>query len=176
MEAMSFQSRDWMTIHGYITYPPGVERRNLPVVLNVHGGPWARDSWGYNPEGQWLSNRGYVCLQVNFRGSTGYGKGFLNAGDKEWGGNMQNDLVDGETDVDITGLTFADLFAAPVDSVIVDVTSTAGSAHLPATGTASWSAIWPTPAVTVNVTAKIVAVAYAGTETRADSVSVTIKP
>jgi dipeptidyl aminopeptidase/acylaminoacyl peptidase len=94
MEAMSFQSRDGMTIHGYITYPPGAGRRNLPVVLNVHGGPWARDAWGYNPEAQWLSNRGYVCLQVNFRGSTGYGKEFLNAGDKEWGGNMQNDLVD----------------------------------------------------------------------------------
>ena len=94
MEAASFQSRDGLTINGYITYPPGAGRRNLPVVLNVHGGPWARDEWGYNPEAQWLANRGYVCLQVNFRGSTGYGKEFLNAGDKEWGRNMQNDLVD----------------------------------------------------------------------------------
>ena len=64
------------------------------MVLNVHGGPWARDIWGYNPEAQWLANRGYACLQVNFRGSAGYGKEFLNAGDKEWGGKMHDDLVD----------------------------------------------------------------------------------
>ncbi len=94
MEPISFTSRDGLTINGYITYPPGSSRRNLPMVLNVHGGPWARDQWGYNPEAQWLANRGYVCLQVNFRGSTGYGKDFLNAGDKEWGRKMQNDLVD----------------------------------------------------------------------------------
>ena len=94
IEAISFTTRDGLTIHGYITYPPGVARRNLPMVLNVHGGPQARDTWGYNPEAQWLANRGYVCLQVNFRGSTGYGKEFLNAGDKEWGGTMQNDLTD----------------------------------------------------------------------------------
>ncbi|MFH1688823.1 MAG: S9 family peptidase [Candidatus Eisenbacteria bacterium] len=94
VEPISFESRDGLTIHGYITYPPDVERRNLPMVLNVHGGPWARDTWGYNPEAQWLANRGYVCLQVNFRASTGYGKEFLNAGDKEWGGKMQDDLVD----------------------------------------------------------------------------------
>jgi dipeptidyl aminopeptidase/acylaminoacyl peptidase len=94
MEPISFEARDGLTIHGYITYPPGLGRRNLPMVLNVHGGPWARDNWGYNPEAQWLANRGYVCLQVNFRGSTGYGKEFLNAGDKEWGRNMQYDLVD----------------------------------------------------------------------------------
>ena len=94
MEPISYEARDGLTIHGYITYPPGEGRRNLPLVLNVHGGPWARDGWGYNPEAQWLANRGYVCLQVNFRGSTGYGKDFLNAGDKEWGRNMQYDLVD----------------------------------------------------------------------------------
>jgi dipeptidyl aminopeptidase/acylaminoacyl peptidase len=64
------------------------------MVLLVHGGPWHRDVWGYDPEAQWLANRGYACLQINFRGSTGYGKAFLNAGDKEWGGNMHNDLVD----------------------------------------------------------------------------------
>lgn len=64
------------------------------MVLLVHGGPWHRDVWGYDPEAQWLANRGYACLQINFRGSTGYGKVFLNAGDKEWGGNMHNDLVD----------------------------------------------------------------------------------
>jgi len=94
MEPMSFTSRDGLTIHGYITFPPGKTRTGLPTVLNVHGGPWHRDVWGYNPEAQWLANRGYVCLQVNFRGSTGYGKEFLNAGIKEWGGKMQNDLID----------------------------------------------------------------------------------
>ncbi|HEX9653626.1 MAG TPA: S9 family peptidase [bacterium] len=94
MEPISFPSRDGLAIHGYVTYPIGNDRKNLPLVLNVHGGPWYRDTWGYNGEAQWLANRGYVCLQVNFRGSTGYGKEFLNAGDKEWGGNMHNDLVD----------------------------------------------------------------------------------
>jgi dipeptidyl aminopeptidase/acylaminoacyl peptidase len=94
MEPISFQSRDGLTIHGYATFPPGKPRRNLPLVLNVHGGPWARDTWGYNPEAQLLANRGYICLQVNFRGSEGYGKQFLNAGDKEWGGKMHNDLID----------------------------------------------------------------------------------
>ncbi len=94
MEPISFESRDGFTIHGYITYPPGKGRKNLPLVLNVHGGPWYRDTWGYYPEAQWLANRGYCCLQVNFRGSTGYGKEFLNAGNKEWGGKMQNDLTD----------------------------------------------------------------------------------
>ncbi len=94
MEPFSFTSRDGLTVHGYVTYPVGVERRMLPAVLNVHGGPWARDSWGYNPEAQWLANRGYACVQVNFRGSTGYGKQFLNAGDREWGSAMHNDLLD----------------------------------------------------------------------------------
>jgi dipeptidyl aminopeptidase/acylaminoacyl peptidase len=94
MEPISFTARDGLTIHGYITYPPGVPREKLPVVLNVHGGPWYRDTWGYNPEAQWLANRGYACLQVNFRGSTGYGKKHLNAGDKEWGGRMHDDLID----------------------------------------------------------------------------------
>jgi dipeptidyl aminopeptidase/acylaminoacyl peptidase len=94
MEPFSFTSRDGLTIHGYMTFPPGKGKENLPIVLNVHGGPWHRDSWGYNPEAQWLSNRGYICMQVNFRGSTGYGKDFINAGDKEWAGEMHNDLVD----------------------------------------------------------------------------------
>jgi dipeptidyl aminopeptidase/acylaminoacyl peptidase len=94
MEPVSFSSRDGLTIHGYISFPPDAEQKNLPMVLNVHGGPWSRDTWGYDAEAQWLANRGYACLQVNFRGSTGYGKGFLNAGDREWGGKMHNDLVD----------------------------------------------------------------------------------
>jgi dipeptidyl aminopeptidase/acylaminoacyl peptidase len=66
----------------------------MPAVLNVHGGPWARDSWGYDPEAQWLANRGYLCIQVNYRGSTGYGKAFVNAGDRQWGGAMHEDLID----------------------------------------------------------------------------------
>ncbi len=94
MEPFSFLSRDGMTIHGYVTFPPGVERAALPAVLMVHGGPWARDVWGYDPQVQWLANRGYACVQVNFRGSTGYGKQFLNAGDKQWGTAMQDDLTD----------------------------------------------------------------------------------
>jgi dipeptidyl aminopeptidase/acylaminoacyl peptidase len=95
MEPVSFTARDGREIHGYLTRPSGLEeKKNLPLVLNVHGGPWHRDTWGYNPEAQWFANRGYACLQVNFRGSTGYGKEFLNAGDREWGAAMHDDLVD----------------------------------------------------------------------------------
>jgi dipeptidyl aminopeptidase/acylaminoacyl peptidase len=94
MEPVSFTSRDGLEIEGYLTLPPGVAPENLPLVLNVHGGPWARDGWGYDPEAQWFANRGYACLQVNYRGSTGYGKSFLNAGNREWGGKMHDDLVD----------------------------------------------------------------------------------
>ncbi|QHW29539.1 S9 family peptidase [Paenibacillus rhizovicinus] len=93
MEPISFTSRDGLTIHGYITFPPR-RREGVPMVLNVHGGPWGRDRWGFQSEHQWLANRGYACLSVNFRGSTGYGKAFLNAGNKEWAGAMHNDLVD----------------------------------------------------------------------------------
>lgn len=94
MEPVSFAARDGLTIQGYVTWPPRLPRERLPMVLNVHGGPWHRDAWGYDPEAQWLANRGYACLQVNFRGSTGYGKRFINAGDREWGGKMHHDLVD----------------------------------------------------------------------------------
>lgn len=94
MTPISFETRDGLTVHGYLTLPLVAGQKNLPLVLNVHGGPWARDSWGYDPEPQWLANRGYACLQVNYRGSTGYGKDFLNAGDREWGGKMHDDLVD----------------------------------------------------------------------------------
>jgi len=93
MEPFSFQSRDGLTVHGYLTFPAG-PRESLPTVLNVHGGPWARDTWGFNPEAQWLANRGYLCVQVNFRGSTGYGKDFVNAGDRAWGAEMQDDIGD----------------------------------------------------------------------------------
>ncbi|HEV8650554.1 MAG TPA: S9 family peptidase [Actinomycetes bacterium] len=94
MEPFSFTARDGLTVHGYATFPPGAGRSGLPAVLNVHGGPWARDVWGFDPEAQWLANRGYLCVKVNFRGSTGYGKDFLNAGDKQWGAAMHDDLVD----------------------------------------------------------------------------------
>ena len=94
MEPFSFTARDGLTIHGYLTFPPDAPRSQLPAVLNVHGGPWARDRWGFGPEAQWLANRGYLCIQVNYRGSTGYGKAFINAGDREWGAAMQDDLSD----------------------------------------------------------------------------------
>jgi dipeptidyl aminopeptidase/acylaminoacyl peptidase len=94
MEPISFKAKDGLAIHGYLTKPVGVEPKNLPTVLLVHGGPWARDTWGYNPLVQFLANRGYAVLQVNYRGSTGYGKAFLNAGNREWAGKMHQDLVD----------------------------------------------------------------------------------
>jgi dipeptidyl aminopeptidase/acylaminoacyl peptidase len=94
MTPFSFTARDGLTVHGYATFPPGGGSETLPTVLNVHGGPWGRDAWGFDSEAQWLANRGYLCLQVNFRGSTGYGKAFVNAGDREWGGKMQDDLTD----------------------------------------------------------------------------------
>jgi len=94
MEPFSFPARDGLVIHGYATFPPGLGRTGLPAVVNVHGGPQVRDTWGYHPEAQWLANRGYLCVQVNYRGSTGYGKSFVAAGDREWGGKMHDDLVD----------------------------------------------------------------------------------
>jgi dipeptidyl aminopeptidase/acylaminoacyl peptidase len=94
MEPISFEARDGLEIHGYLTVPPASGSEKVPMVLNVHGGPWVRDVWGYDPEAQWLANRGYACLQVNYRGSTGYGKRFLNAGNKGWGAKMHDDLVD----------------------------------------------------------------------------------
>jgi dipeptidyl aminopeptidase/acylaminoacyl peptidase len=95
MQPISYSSRDGLTIHGYLTLPVGVPAKDLPTVLFVHGGPWLRDRWGYYDTVQWLANRGYAVLQVNYRGSAGYGRNFLNAGDKEWGGKMQDDLIDG---------------------------------------------------------------------------------
>ncbi len=94
MEPFSFTSRDGLTVHGYATFPPGGGRSGLPTVLDVHGGPQVRDMWGWDPEAQWLANRGYLCIQVNYRGSTGYGKAFVNAGDREWGAKMHDDLID----------------------------------------------------------------------------------
>ncbi|MGL4619647.1 MAG: alpha/beta hydrolase family protein, partial [Chroococcidiopsis sp.] len=94
MQPVSYPARDGLTIHGYLTTPVGIPAKNLPTILLVHGGPWVRDTWGYDPEVQWLANRGYAVLQVNFRGSTGYGKAFLNAGNREWGAKMHDDLID----------------------------------------------------------------------------------
>ncbi|MBI3406871.1 MAG: S9 family peptidase [Planctomycetes bacterium] len=95
MKPISYKSRDGFTIHGYLTVPEGVPPKSLPTVLLVHGGPWGRDTWRYDGMTQWLANRGYAVLQVNFRGSTGYGKKFMNAGNKEWAGKMHDDLIDG---------------------------------------------------------------------------------
>lgn len=94
MEPIKFQSRDGLLIHGYLAYPCGSEKKNLPLVLNVHGGPWSRDTWGFSSEVQWLANRGYAVLQVNYRASVGYGKAFKDAGNKQWGKAMQDDLTD----------------------------------------------------------------------------------
>jgi dipeptidyl aminopeptidase/acylaminoacyl peptidase len=94
MEPFSYQARDGLTVHGYVTFPPDGGRSGLPAVLNVHGGPQVRDTWGFDPEAQWLANRGYMCIQVNYRGSTGYGKSFVTAGDREWGAKMHTDLLD----------------------------------------------------------------------------------
>jgi len=95
VQPIQYQSRDGLTIHGYLTLPLGREPRQLPCVVNPHGGPWARDSWGFNPEAQFLANRGYAVLQMNFRGSTGYGRQFWESSFGQWGLKMQNDITDG---------------------------------------------------------------------------------
>jgi dipeptidyl aminopeptidase/acylaminoacyl peptidase len=110
MKAVEIRTRDGLTLVGYLTLPPGSgssvksaqaeagaswrPAKPLPLVLDVHGGPWVRDSYGFNPEHQWLANRGYAVLSVNYRGSTGFGKSFINAGDHEWAGKMHDDLLD----------------------------------------------------------------------------------
>lgn len=95
VKPIQYTSRDGLTIHGYLTLPKEVPAENLPVVINPHGGPWYRDYWGYNPEVQFLANRGYAVLQMNFRGSTGYGREFWELGFKQWGRKMQDDITDG---------------------------------------------------------------------------------
>ncbi len=98
MIPISYTSRDGLKIEGYLTLPVGNDintAKNLPVIINPHGGPWARDSWGFNPEIQFLANRGYAVLQMNFRGSTGFGKKFWMASFNEWGLKMQDDITDG---------------------------------------------------------------------------------
>ncbi|MEK3934505.1 S9 family peptidase [Sporosarcina sp. FSL W7-1349] len=140
MHPISYKSRDGLTIHGYLTMPKNKKPENLPLIVNPHGGPWARDMWGFNPEVQLLANRGYAVLQVNFRSSSGYGKEFLDAGNKQWGLKIQDDITDGVqwaidqgiADPDrigiygasfggyatLAGITFTpDLYAAAVDYV-----------------------------------------------------------
>lgn len=94
MDGVIIEARDGLPLPCYLTLPSGLPAKNLPLVLYIHGGPWARDGWGYNPTDQWLANRGYAVLNVNYRASTGFGKKFLHAGDLQWGGKMQDDLTD----------------------------------------------------------------------------------
>jgi len=94
MKPVVVNARDGLKLHSYLTLPVGVPARNVPMVLLPHGGPWARDDWGFSSTAQWLANRGYAVLQPNFRGSTGYGKKHLNAGNKQWGLQMHDDLID----------------------------------------------------------------------------------
>jgi dipeptidyl aminopeptidase/acylaminoacyl peptidase len=96
MKPVHYTARDGIIVNGYLTVPKGVEAKNLPTIILPHGGPWGRDTWGYSSYPQFLANRGYAVLQPNFRGSTGYGKKFLNLGNGQWGtGTMQHDLSDG---------------------------------------------------------------------------------
>ncbi|WP_409431092.1 alpha/beta fold hydrolase [Mycobacterium sp. SMC-16] len=140
MTPVTITSRDGLDLHAYLTLPVGIEPRDLPLVLLVHGGPWARDCRGFQPDVQLLANRGYAVLQVNFRGSTGYGKAFTKAAIGEFAGKMHDDLIDavdwavkqGYADRDkvaiyggsyggyaaLVGVTFTpDVFAAAIDYV-----------------------------------------------------------
>ena len=95
MQPIRYTARDGLEIPAYLTIPRGADPENLAVVALIHGGPWARDTWGYRSQVQFLANRGYAVLQPNFRGSSGFGKAFLNAGNNEWGDAMQDDITDG---------------------------------------------------------------------------------
>lgn len=107
MKPISYKSRDGLTIQGYLTLPKGVAAKGLPLVVNPHGGPWARDEWRFNSEAQFLASRGYAVLQMNFRGSTGYGRKFWESSFKEWGGKMQDDVSDGVKDLIAKGVVDA---------------------------------------------------------------------
>ena len=101
MQPVVIKARDGLNLVSYLSLPSGTAgpdlihpRQPLPMVLDVHGGPWARDGWGFQPEHQLWANRGYAVLSVNYRGSTGFGKELLNAGNRQWAGKMHDDLVD----------------------------------------------------------------------------------
>ncbi len=94
VEPVRYQSRDGLSIHGFLTLPNNTEASQLPVVMFIHGGPWARDVWDFNPTVQFYASRGYAVMQLNFRGSTGYGRAFWEASFKQWGRSMQNDISD----------------------------------------------------------------------------------
>src|SRR5580704_8578154 len=140
MKPVTYKSSDGLEIPAYLTLPKGVPAQNLPTLILPHGGPWGRDQWGYNPLAQFFANRGYAVLMPNFRGSTGYGRKFLDAGNLEWGRKMQDDLtwgvkyliIQGVADpkrvgivggsyggyATLAGVTFTpDLYAAAVDIV-----------------------------------------------------------
>jgi len=96
MEPIQYAARDGLTIHGYLTRPAGAEGKRVPLIIHPHGGPYGiRDDWGFDAEVQFLANRGFAVLQINYRGSGGYGYSFQKAGQREWGGKMQDDLTDG---------------------------------------------------------------------------------
>jgi len=95
IKPIEYTARDGRKLHGYLTIPNGSDGKNLPLVMNPHGGPWARDGWGFNPEIQLLANRGYAVMQVNFRGSTGFGRDHMMSSWKQWGQAMQDDITDG---------------------------------------------------------------------------------
>lgn len=95
MRSVTYTTRDGLTVQAYLTLPKGKEAKDLPLVVNPHGGPWVRDSWGFNPEVQLLASRGYAVFQPNYRGSTGFGRKYWELAFKEWGRNMQNDITDG---------------------------------------------------------------------------------
>ncbi|ALE17168.1 Dipeptidyl anminopeptidase [Altererythrobacter epoxidivorans] len=118
MHPLEIKSRDGLTLPSYLTLPPGsdsngdgVPDKAVPMVLMVHGGPWARDGYGYNSYHQWLANRGYAVMSVNFRGSTGFGKDFINAGNMQWGLAMHDDLIDAVDYAIAKGITSSDKVA-----------------------------------------------------------------
>ena len=95
MKPINYTSRDGLKINGYLTLPQNTEAKNLPLIVLPHNGPGQRNTWGYNAEVQFFANRGYAVMQINYRGSTGYGKNFYAAGFKQWGGKIQDDIDDG---------------------------------------------------------------------------------
>jgi len=105
MRTVRYKSSDGLEVPAYLTLPKGVPAKNLPTIVMPHGGPWARDTWGYNSYAQFAANRGYAVLQPNFRGSTGYGKTFLDAGNKQWGDKMQDDITWGVKYLVAEGIT-----------------------------------------------------------------------